>query len=285
MLQLWPMNTANRRKSISRKPGSRKANAAARAKIGQDKKRKLAAEVRQYLEQNGISRPAFEKMISRSESTVNHFFAGDFASSLLERIENKLGRRFGGSASIAPVEWGEYNQESTAKIAGSYLTLRYDFGNFARICAYVTAIEWGAIRDAYVFDGKIGRSFSAQGHGLIFREERRIDTKYTHRGQVWFPGGQFLYLVTSYGDGRLRAAIISLPDDDKMTGIQLSLYNPMGAAFVPAASPIVFLRRERINDEELGNIEPGHKHYESYAEEMSQALNDVVIARPKTIKC
>jgi hypothetical protein len=245
------------------------------------KRRKIADSVRQYIEDQKISRPQFEKMVKRSESTMNHFFAGDFADSLLTRIEHALDRQFSGSSSVAPVEWGGYNREGTAKFAGSYLTLRSDFKNSAQICAYVTTIDWGKIDQAHIFDGRLIQRPKINGYGLIFREERRVDVKYTHRGQVWIPVGQFVYLVSAYGDGRLRAAIASLPDNDgKMKGIQLSLFNPIGAAFTPAAAPIVFLRREKISKDELGFIPPGHALYDDYKRMVSEALGDVVFALP-----
>lgn len=242
---------------------------------------KIADSVRRYMEDKKITRPQLEKMVQRGQSTMNHFFAGDFSDALLERVERALGRQFGESSSIAPAEWGGYTQESTAKFAGSYLTLRNDFKNPLQICAYVTTIEWSTIEEAHIFDGKLIQEPKISGYGLIFREERRVDPKYTHRGQIWIPFGQFLYFVTAYGDGRLRAAIASVPDTDgRMTGIQLSLYNPKGAAFAPAAAPIAFLRRDKITDEELGYIKPGRPYYDEYKREITEALDDVVFPLP-----
>ena len=191
-----------------------------------------------------------------------------------------LSRQFRPSASVAPAEWGGYSQESTAKFAGSFLTLRNDFNNPSQICAYVTTIEWANIEQSHMFDGQLVQKPKIDGYGLIFREERRKDPKYTHRGQVWFPGGQFLYLVSAYGDGRLRAAIVSVPDNGKMTGIQLSQYNPKGAAYTPAAAPIALLRRETITQEELGYFMPGNRYYDDYKRILTDALGDVVFALP-----
>ncbi len=146
----------------------------------------------------------------------------------------------------------------------------------------MTTIEWGKVEQAYIFDGRLIQKPKINGYGLIFREEQRIDSKYTHRGQVWIPLGQFLYLVSTYGDGRLRAAIVSVPDNGKMTGIQLSQYNPKGAAFTPAAAPIAFLRREKISNDELGYIQPGHKLYKDYKRVIADAMEDVVFALPSS---
>lgn len=242
------------------------------------KKRKIADEVRQHIEERGITRLELEKMIGRGESTMNHFFAGDFVPSLLRRIESALKHQFGESSSVAPVEWGQYTRESAEKLAGSYLTLRNDFKNPSQIRAHVTTIEWSGVEHAHTFDGQLVQKPKVDGYGLVFREERRFDEKYTHRGQVWLPGGSFLYLVTAYGDGRLRAAIASLPDDNKMSGIQLSMHHIMGSAFVPAASPIVFLRRDKIADDELGTIKVGHRLYEAYRRLLTEALGSVVFA-------
>jgi hypothetical protein len=284
MLQLHLMKIAkNRKRPLARKRVARSTRASkANAKRKRPERRKdIADEVKLYIEDKNIPRLDFEKMVRRSESTMNHFFAGDFSDSLLKRVEHVLKRKFGRSSSAAPVEWGGYTEESTARFVGSFLTLRNDFDNSSRICAYVTSIEWGNIDQAHIFDGQVVRKPKVDGYGLVFREERRVDPKYTHRGQVWFPGGQYLYLVSAYGDGRLRAAIVSAPDNDKMTGIQLSLYNPIGAAFTPAAAPIAFLRRQKIADEELGYFLSGEPHYEDYKRILIDAMDDVVIALPK----
>jgi predicted XRE-type DNA-binding protein len=233
-------------------------------------RKRIADEVKLYIEDKNISRHQFEKMVKRSESTMNHFFAGKFADSLLVRIEHVLNRRFGQS----------YTEEGTTKFVGSFLTLRNDFKNPTQICAYVTTIEWGDIEYAFTFDGQLVRKPNVEGYGLTFREERRVDTKFTHRGQVWFPGGQYLYLVTAYGEGRLRAAIVSVPDNDKMTGIQLSQYNPKGPAYVPAAAPIVLIRRDKISDDELGYILPNNQLYKDYKKILVGAMDDVVMALP-----
>jgi hypothetical protein len=281
MLQLLAMKIAKKRKShrpLKPMPKVlRPAPKVADSALVREKKRKIADEVRQYMDERGIKRAQLENMVKRGESTMNHFFAGDFAPSLLRRVERALNRQFGESSSVSPVEWGQYTREGTAKLVGSYLTLRNDFKNPSQIRAYVTTIEWSNVEHAHTFDGQLVQKPRVDGFGLVFREERR-DDKYTHRGQVWLPGGSFLYLVTAYGDGRLRAAIVSLPDDDKMSGIQLSLHHVMGPAFVPAASPIAFLRRARIGDDELGNINVGHPRYEDYRKVLTETLGNVVFA-------
>src|SRR5581483_6837604 len=266
MLQLHSMKIARNRKKQSKRQvvvrSPRAATKRANANNERPERRKeIADAVRLYIEDKGITRPQLEKLVKRSQSTMNHFFAGNFANSLLIRVEHVLGHQFHQRSSVAPVEWGGYTEEGTAKFAGSYLTLRNDFKEPSKICAYVTTIEWGNIDQAHIFDGHLVRKPKIDGHGLVFREERRKDGKYIHRGQVWFPGGQFLYLVSAYGDGRLRAAIVSVPDEGKMTGILLSQYNPRGAAFTPAAAPVAFLRREKIEDGELGFFLPGSQYY------------------------
>ena len=280
MLQLHLMKIAKNRKRLPMRQRAPNSLRVANASAERAKRKEIADEVRLYIEDNNITRPQLEKMVRRSESTMNHFFAGDFSGPLLARVEHALGRKFRRSFSVSPAEWGGYTQESTTKFVGSYLTLRNDFKNPSQICAYVTTIEWGNIEHAYIFDGQLVQKPKIDGYGLIFREERRADPKFTHRGQVWFPGGQFLYLVSTYGNGRLRAAIASIPDNGKMTGIQLSQYNPKGVAYTPAAAPIAFLRREKITDQELGYFAPEKPLYESYKQILIEAMNDVVFALP-----
>jgi hypothetical protein len=280
MLQLSAMETAKNRKILRpARQTRRSARLDSDEEMHRARRKKIADEVRFYLKDQGISRPEFEKRVGRSRSTIDHFFAGQYSDKLLKDIEHVFGRSFGQSSSTAPIEWGAYSQEGTAKFAGSYLTLRYDFKNASRICAHVTTIEWGPVEQAYFFDGRLISRPRIDGYGLIFREERRFDPKYTHRGQVWIPGGQYLYLVSAYGDGHLRAAIMSVPDNGKMTGIQLSKYNPKGAAFTPAAAPIAMIKSERITDEEIGFFEDGPT-YERYKQILMAAFEDVVLAYP-----
>ena len=268
------------------KIAKKRKNSRTKTEIGSDsavdrrKRKEIADEVKLYIEEAGISRPQLEQMVHRGQSTMNHFFAGSFPDSLLGRVEHALGRKFRRSSGTAPPEWGGYAQEATKNIVGSYLTLRNDFKDPAAICAYVTTIEWSTIDHAHIFDGQLVSKPKIDGHGLVFREERRFDSKYSHRGQVWMPGGQYLYLVSAYGDGRLRAAIASIPDKGKMTGIQLSLYNPRGAAFTPAAAPVAFIKREKIEDEELGYVIPGNPTYEGYLDLLRGATADVMFALP-----
>jgi len=276
------MKIAKNRKRLRggrRKAGRQHVTAKRAREADLAKGKAIASEVKLYLEDQRISRFKFEQLVNRGESTINHFFAGDYSPALLARIEHVFGRKFGKSSAIAPPEWGGYTQEGTTNIVGSYLTLRNDFKNPSQIFAYVTSIEWGPIDQAYIFDGQLVRKPKIDGHGLIFREERRKDSKYTHRGGVWLPG-QLLYLVSAYGDGRLRAAIVSVPDNDKMTGIQLSLHNPKGAAFVPAAAPIAFLRRTNISNEELGYFAPRDAYCDGYKRVLDGALEDVAFVLP-----
>ena len=276
---------SRKRTSVGGKPVKRSI-AATKARREADAKannRKAAEKVRLYMEDNEITRLQLEAKVGRSKSTMDHFFAGDFAPALLARVEHALGQKFGEDSGTSPPEWGGYTQDSTTQLVGSYLTLRYDFKNSALICAYVTAIEWSKIEHAHIYDGRIICPPRIDGYGLVFREERRADAKYAHRGQVWYPPGQFVYLVTAYGDGRLRAAILSIPDHDgQMMGIQLSLYNPKGMAFTPAAAPIALLRRQKIADLELGTISPGAPYYDEYNAILTSAFGDVVFSLPTT---
>lgn len=257
-------------------PKSKARNADVKAK-----NRKIAEKIRLYMADNKITRPQLEEKVGRSKSTMDHFFAGEMAPGLLALVEHALGQRFGESSAISPPEWGGYTQEGTAQLVGSYLTLRNDYKKSELICAYVTSIEWARIENAHVYDGRLISPPRVDGYGLVFREERRANKKYAHRGQVWYPLGQFLYLVTAYGDGRLRAAILSVPDHEgRMKGLQLSLHNPKGSALAPAAAPIALLRREKIADNEVGTIGPDSPYYDAYREILSDAYEDVVIPLP-----
>ena len=160
-----------------------------------NKRKAIAAEVKLYLEDNGISRLQFENMGRRSESTINHFFAGDYSKPLLARIEHVLDQKFSQSSAIAPVEGGGYTREGTLKLIGSFLTLRNDFKISSRICAYVTLIEWSKIEQANTFDGQLIESPRSMGTDLFFVKKGelirniRIEGKFGFQADstcIWF---------------------------------------------------------------------------------------------------
>jgi hypothetical protein len=277
----------NRNRVAARSKRVKKLTTGAKRRLSATDKarnRGIAEKIRLYMEDNHITRLQLEEKLGRGKSTMDHFFAGDFVPTLLSRVEHVLGQKFGESSGIAPPEWGSYTQEGTTQFVGTYLTLRNDFKNPAFICAYATTIEWGHIENSHKYDGRLICPPRIDGFGLVFREERRSDAKFAHRGQVWLPLGQFVYLVTAYGDGRLRAAVVSIPDHDgRMKGIQLSLYNPRGAAYTPAAAPIAFVRKKKLLDAELGTIQPGAPHYDEYKEILVAAFNDVVFSLPADV--
>lgn len=240
---------------------------------------KIAKLVQNYLIEKNISRKSFVTLIGRGKSTIDHFFSGTFSETLLARIELKLGMSLRESSNVAPTEWGGYSRESVELYAGTYLTLRRNFQSPTEIWAYVTRIEWSNVEKAFVFGGKVKHAAGTIGYGLTFREERRIDPKYTHSGQVWIPTGNYMYLVSAYGDGRLRAAIVSRPGGDaRLMGIQLTQFNPKRAAFAPAASPVALIKRDNIDDNELGAIDRMHFRYEEYKNVLDEAIDSVVFA-------
>ncbi len=155
-------------------------------------------------------------------------------------------------------EWGGYSRDATAELAGSYLVLLPAFKRPGHIVAYETEIEW---------DETAG--------GLIFQERRRADAKYAHRGHVQIPNlSMYVYLVSG-ANGWLRSVTLSiLGGVSEIHGILSTLHNVAGAMCLPMAAPVVYLKRERLEPESLGEIAPGHPWHERYAAILRRALDD-----------
>ena len=85
MLQLQLMKTAKNRKHQPTRQRPIRSGRAAVGSAGDErlKRKKVADSVRLYIDEKGIPRPQLEKMVKRSESTMNHFFAGDYSDLLL----------------------------------------------------------------------------------------------------------------------------------------------------------------------------------------------------------
>jgi hypothetical protein len=270
-----------------RKPRHSSLTATKKPKAPEAAKQKVADRVRLFLLEKKISRKELAHDIGRQKHTVDNFFRGIFTESTLALIEKILGRSFRSTSQISPLEWGGYNAESVAKLLGSYLTLRFDFEKSDHIVAHVTTFEWASTENAQIQNGQLSQKPMVEGFGVVFREERRADPQYTHRGQVWIPpDSNFMYLVTAYGDARLRAAIVSKPilGDMKMRGILLSLYHPGGPAYIPATSPILFMRLgDPIANGEVGSIGVTHSCYRKYRQELDsiRASSHAIFALPE----
>ena len=243
-----------------------------------EEKRQIAAQVLQYLTNKGMSRLDLIGTPGLGKSTVDHFFAGDFGESTLTRINGKLATSFG-IIDRAPTWWGGYSRDEARDYEGSYLTIRPDLHEAHKIVAYLTCFSWADRKGAFLLSGEVQFEPPTSGFGLIFHEERS-ELERAHSGQVWMPNGSHLFLFTTYGEGRLRAAIVSDFDRKKrLKGIQLTQAQVRGAAaFIPAACPIAFLKGAQYKPEDLGVIDYTHSRFDEYKMILMEAEKTIILS-------
>lgn len=239
-----------------------------------DERRQIARQIERHLEDNGLDRTYLIGTPGLGKTTVDHFFIGQFAESALMNVNAKLGTSFGTPS--APSWCGGYSRDKARGYEGTYLTIRPEFSDATKFNAYATHFTWTKIERAFIFNGKLKFKPRDPAFALTFQEERSSEPKRAHSGQVWLPKGSYIYLFTTYGEGRLRAAILTdLDSQERMIGVQLTLQQLRGAAFLPAACPIAFIRKPRLDKRDLGIIDERHPRYDAYKKILCEAEENV----------
>jgi len=152
---------------------------------------------------------------------------------------------------IAAENYGAYSRMSVAHLEGRYLCLRPAFTKVGVISAYLIELAWDEAASC-----------------LAFEERGRADAGHTQRGLVYVPDGRPFINFVTVERGAIRLVTVSRPDQGQSgRGLILTLANPDGMHFTPAAAPIVL---RRIVDEmpKLGFIQSDDPDYELYREEL-----------------
>ena len=149
---------------------------------------------------------------------------------------------------IAPVYMGAYSRAAVDHYIGSYLTLRADFTHAGRIVAYRTDIAW-----------------DPDWPSLLFAESGRPDQSYAHRGRLYVPASSMFIHLVSLTKGAMRMIVVSQIDRDGVMRGLITTLNKQRATFVPVATPIVYVKRDDIAADTLGDIADGHACFKGYS--------------------
>jgi transcriptional regulator with XRE-family HTH domain len=219
--------------------------------------REFGRRVREELARRRVSRQALADMARISLSTLEKAMSGTRPFTLASkiRIEEALGPPFRPAAGpqrdlpvAAPERLGAYVRAAVRWLEGSYLTIRPSFGTEEGVYTYVTEIEWN----------------EEAGH-LIFAEHQRMDSQFEQRGDVSIPHLSGHIYLTTNEVGQHRMVVLSRPTiTGSLFGLLATLQVGHGSQLVPASCPIVLAPLAKQVDPELGLIEPGTQHYDSY---------------------
>lgn len=162
----------------------------------------------------------------------------------------------GAGGGVAPVYMGAYTQAAVDHYIGSYLTLRPSFSVAGGIFAYRTDIEW-----------------DPDWPSLLFAESGRPDEAFSHRGRLYVPASPFIYIV-SLTKGAMRMIIVSQLDQTQTMRGLIATLNKRHAVMVPAAAPILYIKRDEICTTALGEIGPSHPSHGWYRELLDETLRE-----------
>jgi transcriptional regulator with XRE-family HTH domain len=217
--------------------------------------REFGRRVREELARRRISRQALADMARISLSTLEKALSGTRPFTLASkiRIEEALGLRqaaenSSGPPTAAPERLGAYTRPAVRWIEGSYLTIRPSFGTDEGVYTYVTEIGWN----------------DEAGH-LVFAEHQRIDSQFEQHGDVSIPHLSGHIYLTTNEVGQHRMIVLSRPTiTGSMFGLLATLQVGHGSQLVPASCPIVLAPLAKMENPELGLIEPGTRNHDAY---------------------
>jgi DNA-binding Xre family transcriptional regulator len=156
---------------------------------------------------------------------------------------------------VAPVYMGAYTRAAVDQYIGSYLTIRPAFSVPRAIVAYRTDITW---------DG--------EWPSLLFEEKNRPDEAFAHRGRLYIPPSSMFIHLVSLTKGAMRNVVVSQIDRaGHMRGIITTLHKHR-AMFVPASTPIVYVKRDDLKGASLGDIEPADKDHAAYSKLLRETV-------------
>ena len=243
------------------------------SQLSDDQSRAVAALIREELARRRISRQRLADQAKISISTLEKALAGrrPFTLTTTIRLEEALGVSLRALRNDTPApptqhngvargDLGSYARASVSWIEGRYLTVRPSFGDKDAIYAYQTEIAWDERRSS-----------------LIFRESQRLDSEFTHHGDVSMPNqsGHIYLLVNS--NGQYRLIILTRPTPTRsgqMYGILTTLLVGRGTQLTPVAAPIALIPASAVNPIEFGRISAGHRCYETYRKALRRTIEE-----------
>jgi transcriptional regulator with XRE-family HTH domain len=233
--------------------------------------RAVAAVIREEIARRRISRQRLADQAKISISTLEKALAGrrPFTLTTTIRLEEALGVSLRtrqhevppappAHNGVARGDLGSYARASVSWIEGRYLTVRPSFGDKDAIYAYQTEIAWDEQRSS-----------------LIFRESQRLDSEFTHQGDVSVPNQSgHIYLVTN-SNGQYRLIILTRPTrTGQMHGILTTLLVGRGTQLTPVAAPIALIPAGAVSPIEFGRIAAGHHCYEPYRKVLRRTIEE-----------
>lgn len=240
------------------------------SQLSDEQSRAVAALVREEMARRRMSRQRLADEAKISISTLEKALAGRRPFTLLTtiRLEDALGVSLRRSASaavpatprngVARGDLGSYAHAAVSWIEGRYLTIRPSFGDKDAIYTYLTDVAWDDARSS-----------------LVFRESERLDTEFTHHGDVSVPNQSgHIYLVTN-SHGQYRLIILTRPTiNGQMHGILTTLQAGRGAQLTPVAAPIALVPAGVLDPMHFGRIAAGHPCYETYRQVLKRTVEE-----------
>src|SRR5262249_17896581 len=113
---------------------------------------------------------------------------------------------------------------------------------------------------------------------LVFQERERPDRKYERGGSFYHQSGRPFFHLLSGDRGDLRMYTLAWPDGDAVAkGIISTLANPVGAFYIPVATPIVLRFLGGIDPSSYpatGYIDADHSTYGEYQTLLQSVIDE-----------
>jgi DNA-binding Xre family transcriptional regulator len=216
----------------------------------------------------GLTNVALERELGIDESTVRKVRYGQKASFdsyakvcghlglSLEKILNSVNKVDG----VSPAHLGSYSRQAVQHYEGTYITIRPKYAVPETVKAYLTRIFWDTSLDC-----------------LRFEELDRRDDREAQTGDIYFPEGPQLFLMT-ITNGWVRTVQVSklVAGNKSMRGMIASQFEESGGRFAPVIAPIVLTKAAGSVPADFipGEFGPDHVNYKSYIDQLRKTMRD-----------
>lgn len=161
----------------------------------------------------------------------------------------------GEGGAVAPVYMGAYTRAAVDHYIGSYLTLRPAFAVPGSLVAYRTDVVW-----------------DPEWPSLLFEERDRPDAPYAHRGRLYIPASSSFIHFVSLTKGAMRMIVVQQIDQGGVMRGLITTLNKHRASFTPVSAPIVYVKRDALPAQDLGDISPDHARHTEYRRLLDEAV-------------